>query len=146
MIHETTSEFVRHIACENCGSSDANALYTDGHTYCFRCGTIETESEHEDRERWKEAINRANSMKTEGEVKPIADRGITRDTCEFYNVTQTGQKHIYPYADESGSYIAAKVRTVANKSFSVEGQWNQATLFGQSLFHKGRQICHHRRR
>ena len=137
MIHETTSEFIKHIACEHCGSSDANALYTDGHTYCFRCGTIESESEHEDRERWKEAINRANSMKTEGEVKPIADRGITRDTCEFYNVTQTGQKHIYPYADESGAYIAAKVRTVANKSFSVEGQWGQATLFGQSLFHKG---------
>ena len=33
MIHETTSEFIKHIACEHCGSSDANALYTDGHTY-----------------------------------------------------------------------------------------------------------------
>jgi twinkle protein len=137
VIHETTSEFVRHIACEHCGSSDANALYSDGHTYCFSCGVIESESSHEDRERWKEEINRAKAMKTEGEVKPIPDRGITRDTCEHYKVTQTGQKHIYPYADESGAYVASKVRTVANKTFSVEGHWGKSTLFGQSLFHKG---------
>ena len=137
MLHETTSEFVRHIACEHCGSSDANALYSDGHTYCFACGVIESESSHEDKERWKEAINRANAMKTEGEVKPIPDRGITRDTCEHYKVTQTGQKHIYPYADETGAYVASKVRTVANKTFSVEGHWGKSTLFGQSLFHKG---------
>ncbi|NCX56524.1 MAG: toprim domain-containing protein, partial [Burkholderiaceae bacterium] len=76
-------------------------------------------------------------MKTEGEVKPIPDRGITRDTCEHYKVTQTGQKHIYPYADESGAYVASKVRTVSNKTFSVEGHWGKSTLFGQSLFHKG---------
>ena len=137
MIHETTSEFVRHIACEHCGSSDANALYTDQHTHCFACGKTESEASHEDRERWKEAVNRVKAMKTEGEVKPIPDRGITRDTCEYYKVTQTGQKHIYPYADESGVYVASKVRTVANKMFSVEGQWSKATLFGQSLFHKG---------
>ena len=137
MIHETTAEFVRHIACEHCGSSDANALYTDGHTYCFSCGVIESESSHEDRERWKEEFNRANAMKTEGEVKPIPDRGITRDTCEYYKVTQTGQKHIYPYADETGAYVASKVRTVANKTFSVEGHWGKTGLFGQSLFHKG---------
>lgn len=133
MLHETTSEFVRHIACEHCGSSDANALYTDGHSYCFACGTIES---------LEEAVASYQSkpktqMKLEGEVKPIPDRGITRETCEYYKVTQTGQKHIYPYTDESGAYIASKVRTVANKSFSVEGQWSKATLFGQSLFHKG---------
>ena len=148
MIHETTSKFLKHISCEHCGSSDANALYDDGHTYCFSCGVIESESEHEDRERWKEELNRSNAvnakykpkivnMKTEGEIKPIPERGITRETCEYYKVTQTGQKHIYPYTDDSGAYVAAKVRTVANKSFSVEGQWSKTTLFGQSLFHKG---------
>ena len=31
------SEFERHIPCDKCGSSDGNALYTDGHTYCFVC-------------------------------------------------------------------------------------------------------------
>ena len=33
------SDFIRHLPCENCGSSDANSLYTDGHTFCFSCNT-----------------------------------------------------------------------------------------------------------
>jgi twinkle protein len=35
--HQTDSEFVAHVPCGSCGSSDANSLYTDGHTYCFAC-------------------------------------------------------------------------------------------------------------
>ena len=33
------SNFLRHIPCDNCGSSDANSLYDDGHSYCFACET-----------------------------------------------------------------------------------------------------------
>ena len=131
------SDFVKHIACDHCGSSDANALYTDGHTYCHKCGKVVSEAANEDRERWKEEFNRAKAMKTTGEVKPIPDRRITRDTCDYYKVTQTDAKHIYPYTDEAGLYVASKVRTVANKTFAVEGQWGKTTLFGQSLFNKG---------
>ena len=29
--------FIRHESCESCGSSDANALYSDGSKYCFSC-------------------------------------------------------------------------------------------------------------
>ena len=35
----TDSEFVAHEPCDNCGSSDANAVYSDGHKFCFRCLT-----------------------------------------------------------------------------------------------------------
>lgn len=31
------SNFLRHEACEVCGSSDAKAIYDDGGTYCFSC-------------------------------------------------------------------------------------------------------------
>ena len=31
------NEFVEHIPCPECGSSDANSLYSDGHTFCFKC-------------------------------------------------------------------------------------------------------------
>ena len=45
------SQYLKHIACEKCGSSDANALFDDGHTYCYACltyvaGDGESESEH----------------------------------------------------------------------------------------------------
>ena len=39
MDNHNESEFVEHVACESCGSSDANSLYSDGHTYCFACNT-----------------------------------------------------------------------------------------------------------
>ena len=33
------SKMVKHMACPKCNSSDANALYEDGHSYCFSCKT-----------------------------------------------------------------------------------------------------------
>ena len=33
------SNFIKHIPCEKCGSSDANALFDDDHTYCYGCLT-----------------------------------------------------------------------------------------------------------
>lgn len=30
--------FVKHIGCNACGSSDANAVYSDNSSYCFSCG------------------------------------------------------------------------------------------------------------
>ena len=37
MTDEPTSEFIEHIPCEKCGSSDGNSTYTDGHEYCHVC-------------------------------------------------------------------------------------------------------------
>jgi twinkle protein len=33
------SEFLYHTNCDDCGSSDAKSVYSDGHTYCFSCTT-----------------------------------------------------------------------------------------------------------
>ena len=32
---ENDSEFMYHDSCPDCGSSDALAVYSDEHTYCF---------------------------------------------------------------------------------------------------------------
>jgi twinkle protein len=37
MIEEAESTFVSHTPCDACGSRDNNAVYSDGHTYCFGC-------------------------------------------------------------------------------------------------------------
>ena len=31
------SKVIKQSSCPNCGSSDANTLYEDGHWYCFSC-------------------------------------------------------------------------------------------------------------
>ena len=36
--HEN-SEWVKHIPCDVCASDNNGSLYSDGHTYCHKCGT-----------------------------------------------------------------------------------------------------------
>jgi twinkle protein len=131
---QTKSDFVKHIACEHCGSSDANALYTDGHTHCFKCGT--TTNGHEPMETTYQQPKKVTVLLT-GDVAAIADRGISWNTCEAYKVMQTNGKHIYPYFDKDGKYVAQKIRDVEAKDFAVKGQWGDAVLFGAQLFPKG---------
>jgi twinkle protein len=72
-----------------------------------------------------------------GQIKSIPDRGINRQTCEKFGVTQDDTKQYYPYTDEGGIIVAVKSRTVENKSFSINGDFKSAALFGQHLFHSG---------
>ena len=137
-----TSKFLRHVACDNCGSSDAAALYDDGHTHCFKCGHTEFEGEYDRKTVMKDAIapkkvEIKGQIQMQGIVKSIPDRGITQQTCEKYGVTQDGEHHYYPYADAGGSIVAAKRRRVEDKTFNIQGSFNSALLFGQQLFHTG---------
>ena len=132
------SEFLKHVPCEHCGSSDAGAIYTDGHFHCFACGVTEQENTQEERRILQEDYGRKQvTILLTGDIAPISERGISRATCEAYNVMQTNGKHIYPYFDKEGKYVAQKVRDVEAKDFSVKGQWNEAVLFGAQLFPKG---------
>jgi twinkle protein len=134
-----TSKFLRHIACEHCGSSDANSLYDDGHTHCFNCGTTEHEGAYDERTVMRDAIasKKVTQMTIKGTFKSIPDRGISQATCEKYGVTTDGDNQYYPYTDGDGVRTAVKQRTVSTKKFSISGDFNGATLFGQSLFHSG---------
>ena len=129
------SKFLKHIPCEACGSSDGNSLYDDGHTYCHVCQTYENVGSYE-QVPTKSKVKPMISNKV-GEIKAIPDRGITQQTCEAYGVRQDATKHYYPYFDQDGKEVAAKVRHVELKNFNVEGSWSQAALFGQQLFAKG---------
>jgi twinkle protein len=133
-----TSKFLRHIACEHCGSTDGNSLYDDGHTHCFVCGKTEFENTIEERSVMRDAVAPSTKqVEIKGTVKSIPDRGITQQTCEKFGVTQDESKQYYPYADATGNVVAVKLRTVADKSFSIGGAFGAATLFGQHLFHGG---------
>src|SRR5689334_7091156 len=66
--------------CDECGSSDANAHYDDGHTYCFSC-------QHYGRHDGEAAPRRSNRMSSEfltGEIQALLARGITEETCRKY--------------------------------------------------------------
>ncbi len=134
-----TSKFLRHCACEHCGSSDANSLYDDGHTHCFNCGVTEHEGAYDERTVMRDAIasKKVTQMAIKGTFKSIPDRGISQATCEKYGVTTDGDNQYYPYTDGDGVRTAVKQRNVPTKAFSITGDFKGATLFGQSLFHSG---------
>lgn len=130
-----TSKFLRHVACDACGSSDGNSLYDDGHTHCFVCNT----TKRGDSDTVETVIARTPIRMIEpiGTYAPIQGRGISRATCEKYGVTQADNRHFYPYTNSNGITIAYKVREVEHKKFSIKGDFTEARLFGQNLFHAG---------
>lgn len=134
---KVASKFLRHGPCEACGSSDANSHYDDGHSYCHACNIyVSSNIDNVTNENNVRLKTKVFQMKQTGEVKAIVDRGIVRETCEFFGVTQETGKHYYPYFDETGLKVAEKIRNVEHKTFSIAGNFNKATLFGQNLFQK----------
>lgn len=138
---KVASKFIKHAACEHCGSSDGSSLYDDGHQYCHVCHEY-TRGDNELQivstyQQTPTKTTKVFQMKQTGEVKAIVDRGISRDTCEYFGVTQADGRHYYPYFDEQGQKVAEKIRSVENKTFSIAGNFNKAVLFGANLFPKG---------
>jgi len=144
---ETNSKFVKHIPCDACGSSDANSLWSDDHTYCYSCerythgNTKRTMSENEHDERMSMS-NELVDINDSTVVGPLLDRGVTADSCRHYGVRVTlehGQvtEHWYPYHDKDGDLTSYKKRVVKTKQFPQYGDTKAGLLFGQSKFTSG---------
>lgn len=134
------SKFMKHIPCPNCGSSDANSLYSDGHTFCFACNThIQGDGTCSE----VPTKRMSNSNLISGQYQDLVKRGIREDTCRKFGY-QVGEYkgktvHIAPYYDASGAMVAQKIRG-ADKTFSVLGDMASAQLFGANLWGSGKKI------
>lgn len=129
----------RHGPCEVCGSSDGNATYADGHSYCFVCEAYKPPANGGDTTPIVEALSITHSKLTPipEDFKSLSDRGISKATAKKYGVTFGGDsKHIYPYFNKDGHHVANKQRN-PDKHFAIEGKWQDAELFGQQLFEPG---------
>ena len=137
MTNRQESKFLHHTSCDECGSSDGNAVYDDNHSYCHVCNTYNSGKEGSFPEKSNKSKRQENLMQVKGIYAAISDRGITASTSEFFNVRVGDGMHYYYYASPDAQEVAAKVRNVADKSFHVEGAWSDALLFGQNKFNKG---------
>ena len=123
-----TSEFERHIACDECGSSDGNSLYTDGHSFCFVCHT------------WKSGDNTNHTttttyvqrMEQRGFPQRLSRRGISERICEEYGITVDGDVLCFHYRDSDNRIIGIKTKS-KDKQFRYEGE-TDGKFFGQNLF------------
>jgi len=131
--------------CSKCGSSDGNAVYDDGHAYCYVCQhyTHEIGKENEvvslavnNIER-NSGLHRATGLASRG----CRDRGITKTVAEHFGVLceydSDGNicSYLYPY-HRGSELVAYKVRELP-KTFSAIGDFKGVGLFGQDVFPSG---------
>ena len=126
LMQNSESEFVRHLPCDNCGSSDAASLYTDGHTFCFSCNAY---SKGEgDVHNHKMSTN----VQLRGSAERLQKRNISEKVCQQYRIYKDGDVLRFYYFDDAGVVKGCKVKT-KSKLFTYEGE-TPGTLFGQHLF------------
>ena len=118
----TDSEFIQHEPCEVCGSSDAKAVYTDGHTFCFSC---QTTTRNDDKKLYM------NDVQLKGIPTRLGKRQISQKTCEFYKVFKDGDTLRFPYYSSGGKIQGFKVKN-KQKEFYYEGNPTDTLL---SLIH-----------
>lgn len=123
-----TSRLIKsHQPCDDCGSSDALAIYDDGHTHCFSCNTT-TQGDA--------PISTADDFDYTFQYVPL--RGITALTMEKYGILTKIDKNNtlvaqgYPYPNG-----AMKIRNLQKKEFHSTGDMSHATLFGADRFQAG---------
>lgn len=130
------SEFIAHQPCPACGSSDANSVYTDGHTHCFSCG-------HHTRGAGEAPTTlprrREPADLIHGEIEALKKRGISQETCEHFGYAVGEYKgrtvHIAPYYDSDNNLVAQKLR-YKDKTFRWLGDQSEALPFGANAFPK----------
>jgi twinkle protein len=138
-MRESTSEFICHQACPECGSSDANSLYSDGHEHCYSCGRHTAATD--DYSTSLKYTNASLSMDFPGEIIPLRTRGITEETCKKFNVRVDSDTRTigFPYYTTAGQLVAFKSRDT-KKEFKWYGKNTDHTLFGQQLWGQGKAI------
>ena len=133
-MEQTESEFLMHTPCDKCGSSDANSLYTDGHTYCFACETYGQSQEE------AKVVEIMPVDFLTGTHEVLVKRCLTEKTVKFWDY-QTGTfngktTQIANHKTTNGKIVGQKIRT-AGKEFSVRGNLKEAGLYGQWLWRDG---------
>ena len=149
--------FQRHISCDACGSSDANALYLNEDnthsTHCFSCDVSKQRVDPEGVPLAKEnKFTKDSPMKNQLTVEDILEypltglreRGIVKAVAEFYGL-RTAKKssadqithHYYPY-HKGGKIVGFQERTVDTKTFRGVGYAKaDIELQGQHLWPNG---------
>ena len=138
-------EFIRHIACPSCGSSDANAEYADGSTYCFACTKSKgpTDGQAGNRPARKQATMASSDLMTDGKYGALSSRRLSEETCrkfayQFGSTSDGTPCHIANYySPDGGTVVAQKVRTAADKCAFTAGNIKAAGLYGQHLWPAG---------
>nr|WP_246591069.1 toprim domain-containing protein [Aminobacter anthyllidis] len=127
-----------HQPCDDCGSSDALAIYSD-HTFCHSCRTRRNTDEVESID--DEAPRTAGSSALlRGSYTALGKRRITEETCRFWSYIQAdyygNPRQIAQYLSDDRAVVAQKIRT-PDKEFPWINHKAVKGLYGQWLWRDG---------
>lgn len=144
-VEKIQSTYTHHINCEACGSSDARAVFSDLHEYCFSCTDFKLApaGEGEQMNVTSKPFQNINLM--DGSPRAIAARGLSEEDCRKFSYWIGSDKSGNPvqianYKDAKGATVAQKVRG-RDKSFYTLGQAKNMPLFGSHLWSSGKKLC-----
>ena len=131
-------DFLYHTACPKCGSSDANAVYSDNHTYCFSCGHHAFINDEAKEDKAIETKHKQGFI-TNGVCKALAKRELTQQTTAKWGYTISKDTHgntcqVANYYDSFKNLVAQKVR-YPDKNFQFIGS-KDCPLYGEWLWSK----------
>ena len=128
------SKLIEKTSCPSCGSSDANAVYTDGHTFCFSCNTHKkAEGQVSSPAPTPSVVSGLAHM---GEAIHLVKRKVGEDICKKFAYTTSeynGSRVQIANYKKDGKVVAQKVR-FPNKEFVFLGDTKNAGLYGQHLW------------
>ena len=135
---ESQSNFIRHTDCPECGSSDANSIYDDGHGYCFSCNNYTPGNETE-----VSTPPPPPSSLLPIEYIALSNRHIHEESCRKwgYGIGEFNGEvvQVATYKDRTGTPVAQKIR-FKNKDFKVLGDIRKAGLWGESMWGGGKML------
>lgn len=134
-MRESESELVFKGPCGSCGSSDGNAHYSDGHTYCFVCNTYgkgDMDTEAQPR-------TNKDARFLEGRYDDLTKRGISERTCRkfSYRIARDSNGPVQVadiFSQDGTTVVAQKVRPKDKDGIYTIGSLKEGGLFGQQLW------------
>lgn len=136
---DQSSEFVRHTSCSECGSSDANAVYSDLHEHCFSCGVTKQADGELSPSPWADQVSNVGNLAALGSPSALPRRRLTEETCQKFGYTVSeynGQTVQIANYKVGGKVVAQKIR-FPNKDFRFIGDTKRAGLYGMHLWKEG---------
>ena len=132
----TKNTFIKHTECSSCGSSDANAVYSDGSTYCFSCKKS-SKSGSQDIEIEFNVVQTQLNLEEIAALPVDSFRNISKKVLYDagvkveYDQNRNIISHFYPITINK-KIKAYKKRIVATKDFRVVGKAEVPQLFNQA--------------
>lgn len=159
------ANFIKHVNCEKCGSSDAKALYEGGSSYCWSCQAVKPSEEFKEQnsnnsKKVKTTISKEN-MEIKPSTKPVitseenafikSETGVAGKDFRFLKdatTKQFGVRYAYDYetqevieqyypVTQEGQISGYKIREVPKNFFSKGRTGADCDLFMQFKFNRG---------